>query len=404
MAEHLSNRAHISSFNRYVWLLDLISRNNGISHKNISNEWEKSPLNEYPGSRLPKRTLHNHIKAIYDMFHIEIVCLKQAGYPYVLKESDNSNLSVQQQSLLTHLRITNAMTNNSDKLRGRVIMNQYDKFRWFTPLVEAIQTGVAIEITYFADEGDRRIHSNAERIVVEPYFINQFDNWFMVGRVVRHTTRYDASAQEADGELHAFEFKSIRNIELTEEAFETPKDFDPMSYITDPPYIPAGNVPNDDDMFLAERASGITRSRWGNPYTPAEGEVDFRRQEFANEERAIEFKRQIRYRKIHSRPIDIATTGEFEDLIISIQNYDPSSEPYIRVSTFEPFMHMKTTLKDGVCTMYYCSPEESESKQKEHFAQTSEKVRKWLDAPCSENRFNGTNREYVLWLWKLLGM
>ena len=28
----------------------------------------------------------------------------------------------------------------------------------------------------------------------------------------------------------------------------------------------------------------------------------------------------------------------------------------------------------------------------------------WLDAPCSESRFNGTNREYALWLWELLGM
>ena len=35
-----------SFFKRYIWLVDLLSRRGYISLREISNEWQKSPLNK----------------------------------------------------------------------------------------------------------------------------------------------------------------------------------------------------------------------------------------------------------------------------------------------------------------------------------------------------------------------
>ena len=54
-------------YKRYVWLLDLINRSNGITLEQISNKWQRCSLNE-TGERLPPRTFHNHLQKIYDIY------------------------------------------------------------------------------------------------------------------------------------------------------------------------------------------------------------------------------------------------------------------------------------------------------------------------------------------------
>ena len=56
--------AHL--FKRYVWLLEQIS-NGGKTYLDISGAWEYSPLNDKPGTPLPKRTFINHIEEIKEM-------------------------------------------------------------------------------------------------------------------------------------------------------------------------------------------------------------------------------------------------------------------------------------------------------------------------------------------------
>ena len=76
-------------FKRYVWLLDLIQRTGGIKYEYINrNWWENYRLNE-THEPLPKRTLQNHIKAIYEMFGIEIECDRKRDYKYVIKNPEN---------------------------------------------------------------------------------------------------------------------------------------------------------------------------------------------------------------------------------------------------------------------------------------------------------------------------
>ena len=59
-----------SYFNRYVWLIDIISRYGHITKRDIDDLWSCSSLNEGHETAIPERTFHNHREAILDIFGI----------------------------------------------------------------------------------------------------------------------------------------------------------------------------------------------------------------------------------------------------------------------------------------------------------------------------------------------
>ena len=99
-------------FKRYVWLLDLISQG-GKTYEEIDCAWRNNYLLNDNKESLPKRTLHNHITAIKEMFEIEIECRKQGGYKYVLKGLLDGAMSEAQEAPLSQLRLSNLQMNMS---------------------------------------------------------------------------------------------------------------------------------------------------------------------------------------------------------------------------------------------------------------------------------------------------
>ena len=71
-------------FKRYVWLIDLIQRTGGIDYEGINRKWQENYRLNETHEPLPKRTLQNHIKAIYEMFGIEIECNRKRDYKYII--------------------------------------------------------------------------------------------------------------------------------------------------------------------------------------------------------------------------------------------------------------------------------------------------------------------------------
>ena len=79
-----------SFFKRYVWLVDLLSRRGYISLKEISNEWQKSPLND-THAPLSERTFFNHRDAIFDIFGIEIRNDRSLGFYIASSDMDGNS-------------------------------------------------------------------------------------------------------------------------------------------------------------------------------------------------------------------------------------------------------------------------------------------------------------------------
>ena len=232
--------AHL--FNRYVWLLDQVSRG-GKKFKDISEAWETNYLlNDRPGEPLPKKTFYNHIKAIEEMFGICIRCQRIGGYVYVLEGVDGGELSDTQETLLQQLRLGNAVTSNA-RLRPRIILDKSVAYRYLNPLLLAMDESQRVKIYYWriGDPRDKRTE-----FTFEPYFLKQFSKeWFVVGRAVD------------DGTIRILLFDHIRMVEPLDESYIYPEAFDIKEFIDNTLSIidESGNIiVNDELSALDDRA------------------------------------------------------------------------------------------------------------------------------------------------------
>lgn len=370
-------------YQRYVWLLNTISRRQGITFEEIDRRWQSSSLND-DHEPLPKRTFHNHLKAIYDMFHIEIGCQAQCGYKYYIRESSDIDMRDLQASLLSHLQMSNAMF-CSPKLQGRVVLDRFQMYRHFSPLITAMEEGVAVKIT--CRRADRGIN-NKQCLTLEPYFIKQFDSWFVVGRV------------QESGKIHAFAFNSIRNIEQTELPYFMPKEFKSMDYIVMPTYnAPDEIVADDNDLFILERSQDRLRrrSRDAQIYQLSDGEEDYADIKVGQNDVIQQLRREQEYRKYHAQELVLAKDDETH---ITLHSFHPDCEPFINVEQLSELLRIEVYIKDGSLKAIHGKHTEDEPSVQ----QLLDTTRQWLNASCQEPRFKGSNREFAEWLWNTLEM
>ena len=255
-------------YKRYVWLLDLINRSNGITLEEISNKWQRCSLNE-TGERLPPRTFHNHLQKIYEIFGIKIVSY---GKEYRIVISGDIDLDNTQQSLLAHLQISNALFSNPEMAR-RISLDGYMSFRYFTPLIEAMEEGKVVEL--HSPDHKRQVDDWHIGIKLEPYYIKQLENnWFVVGREVESKA------------ICAYAFSSIAAIHISEggEKFKIPEEFNIAEFMRNPRF--GDSTFNSNNLYLEShhRLNSIPhRSRWTKPYFP-EGYDTYTKSSIATDE------------------------------------------------------------------------------------------------------------------------
>ena len=162
-------------FNRYVWLIDTISRYRYISLQDISRQWQRSSLNE-DGNPLAERTFHNHREAILDIFGIEIKCDRSLGY-YIANSEDLEGDGIRQW-LLESLSMNN-MLNESTEMRDRILFERIPSSRrWLPVIVNSMRDGKAVELTYQSFWREEP-HS----FVLHPYCLKLFkQRWYMLGK------------------------------------------------------------------------------------------------------------------------------------------------------------------------------------------------------------------------------
>ena len=241
-------------YKRYVWLLDLINRNDGITQEKVSSKWQRCSLNE-TGERLPTRTFHNHLQKIYEIFGVKIVAM---GKEYRIVDSGDINLDNAQQSLLSHLQISNALFTNPEMAK-RISLDGYMSFRYFSPLIEAMEEGRVVELNYLHHEKDCRSY-----LKICPYYIKQFErDWFMVGRELNSSA------------ICAYAFSDIVAIRISEdgEEFDINEEIDVVEFMRNPKFGKSKYNNNELYMKMHEtHKSSCRRNRWGT-YVPEGYEV-----------------------------------------------------------------------------------------------------------------------------------
>lgn len=196
-------------FNRYVWLVDIIYRKGNITFEEINGCWQRASLN-LEGEDIPLRTFHNHRKAIEDMFDINIECDKRNGYRYYIENREDMERGGVRTWLLNTFAVNN-LINESHKLKERILFEKIPSGqKYLTPIIEAMRDTLAIELTYQSFWRDE-----PSTFEVQPYCIKIFkQRWYLIA--------YSPYKEQ----IFIYALDRIKNLEVTDQKFRLPEDFD----------------------------------------------------------------------------------------------------------------------------------------------------------------------------------
>ena len=199
-----------SFFKRYIWLVDLLSRRGYISLKEISDEWQKSPLND-THAPLSERTFFNHRDAIFDIFGIEIKNDRSLGFYIASSDMDGDSTG---EWMLHTLCLNNVLQENAD-MKNRILVEKAPSSEKFlTEVISAMRAGKVISLTY-----QSFYRPEPSTFSVRPYCVKYFKKrWYML----------------ADSDLGPRVYSLDRFVDMEEldQTFEIPEEFDAEGFFS----------------------------------------------------------------------------------------------------------------------------------------------------------------------------
>lgn len=198
-------------FNRYIWLVDTIYRSGKITLDAINQKWVRNDISE--GNPIPKRTFHNHRKAIEEMFDINIEC-NTSTYEYFIENKEDMEHGGVRRWLINAFAVNN-MLNESHKLKQRILFEDIPSGQqYLTTIIEAMRDGVKLDMRYQGYWMDKEA-----RFEIQPYFVKVFkQRWYVIG---------------LSDKLRIYALDRIQQLTPTTHKFKMPTNFDPEAYFTD---------------------------------------------------------------------------------------------------------------------------------------------------------------------------
>ncbi len=200
---------------KYTWLIDTIRRAGKISHKELSDKWER--YKELSDCRpLPRATFNRWRDAIFEQFGIIIDCQKAGGYRYYIANPEDIDEDRLKKWMLDSFAVGNVIGENLD-LKGRILVDEIPSGRrHLTPLLAAMKDNRTVNITYRGF-----MKSQSFSFPVEPYCVKLFENrWYLLA----HNIQYD--------DLRLYALDRIENVDATDRSFKLPEEFDAQGYFS----------------------------------------------------------------------------------------------------------------------------------------------------------------------------
>ena len=102
------------TFNRYIWLLNILLQRKKLTLEEICEEWNKSYLGD--NTPLSKRTFHQHRNAIEELFDVSIKCDTSNGYRYYISNPEVIQGNKTRKWLLNSFSLSNRCISNTSFL------------------------------------------------------------------------------------------------------------------------------------------------------------------------------------------------------------------------------------------------------------------------------------------------
>lgn len=189
--------------NKYIWIIDVLSKHKYLSKSELNQLWIKSPISD--GNPLPDRTFFHYRRSIEEIFRIEIKCNKSGQY-YI--EASNSARRTNLTNWLLDTMAVSSAINDNEPGYDRIEIEDVPSARQFLPMVlEAIRDSVKLNFTYASFARSRA----ENKIVFQPFFLKRYkQRWYMIGW------------QEKRESIRTYALDRIREMQLMPDKFEKP--------------------------------------------------------------------------------------------------------------------------------------------------------------------------------------
>lgn len=197
--------------NKYIWLIDLLTRHGRLSRKEINDHWMRASVSD--GQPMPERTFFHFRRAIEDTFNIRILC--NNFNEYYIEEPDSKRDRAFTNWLVDSYSVTNALR-EAPEVSDRIMVEEVPSARKFlTSILDAIKDSKKLDFSY-AGFNRSRIESG---IIFRPYFMKLYkQRWYMVG------------LKEANQEIRTYALDRIRDLKVTKSTFTPPDNTDPVEF------------------------------------------------------------------------------------------------------------------------------------------------------------------------------
>lgn len=205
----------MTQLQKYTWLIETIRRAGKISHRDLSDKWERcKDLSDC--KPLHRATFNRWRDAICSQFGIMIDCQRVGGYLYYIANPEDIDEDELKKWMLDSFAVGNLIGENLS-LKDRILVDQIPSGRdYLTTILEAMKENRVINIGYKAFKYDR-----AFKIPVEPYCVKLHENrWYMLGHNLGKDT------------IRLYGLDRIESMEITEQEYKLPKDFSASEYFS----------------------------------------------------------------------------------------------------------------------------------------------------------------------------
>ena len=201
--------------NRYVWLVDTISRYGRITLKDLNAAWLRSEISE--GKPLARRTFFHYRDGVEEMFDINIKCDK-ATFEYYIDDKDGEDNARLRSWLVDSVSMSGTLSNARD-ISSRIMLENVPSAREHLPVViDALKQNRRIRFSY--KSYTRALPTDG--IVLEPYFVKIFKQlWYVIGLNVK------------DGQIKTYSLDRMSNLNLLQDLFEMPENVNPSEFFKD---------------------------------------------------------------------------------------------------------------------------------------------------------------------------
>lgn len=198
------------TFNRYIWLLNTLLQQRRMTFEEISYRWKDSYLGD--GKPLALRTFHTHRDAIAELFGVEVKC-DTSTYEYYISSPNVLRNDRTRQWLLNSFTISN-MIEAGHNMKDRILFEEIPEgTEYIQTVIEAMQRGKVLMIGY------QPFGSQRSTFHLQPYAMKVYNRrWYVVGYL---------KEQE---EIRNIALDRTQEMELTDEDFLIPEDFDAKEY------------------------------------------------------------------------------------------------------------------------------------------------------------------------------